>query len=71
MGPRYLLKGPASQIRSKDELTKENLRHDFYDTYWDERYTVRPNKLPVFLEGVSDKILTTGKVSRGPRAFSL
>jgi gamma-tubulin complex component 2 len=49
------------QIKSRDELTKDNLRRDFNDTYWDERYTIRPDKLPLFLESVSEKILTTGK----------
>lgn len=49
------------QIKSREELRKENLRRDFNDTYWDERYTVRTDKLPVFLEAQSEKILTTGK----------
>lgn len=28
------------QIKSRDDLTKENVRKDFNDTYWDERYSV-------------------------------
>jgi gamma-tubulin complex component 2 len=49
------------QIKARQELTKENLHMDFNDTYWDERYTVRTDKLPVFLARYSDKVLTTGK----------
>jgi len=30
-------------------------------SYWEERYKPRPDKVPRFLEKVSDKILTTGK----------
>lgn len=49
------------QIKSREDLTKEDLGEQFNDTYWDERYTVVKEKLPVFLSNFSDKILTTGK----------
>jgi gamma-tubulin complex component 2 len=49
------------QIQSHGHLKKENLREDFNDNYWDDRYTVRTETLPFFLEKLSDKILTTGK----------
>jgi gamma-tubulin complex component 2 len=49
------------QICEHTERSKENVRKDFNDTYWDERYTVRQEKVPIFLAGVSEKILTTGK----------
>jgi gamma-tubulin complex component 2 len=49
------------QVRGREDLSKENLREDFNDTYWAERYSVRQDKLPLFLSAVSEKILTTGK----------
>ncbi|GAB5365546.1 hypothetical protein AAMO2058_001067600 [Amorphochlora amoebiformis] len=51
------------QIQSNDDLTTENLNKDFNDTYWEMRYTIRPDKIPSFLaeKGLSDKILVCGK----------
>jgi gamma-tubulin complex component 2 len=49
------------QITVREDLKKENLRKDFNDTYWDERFTLREDKVPVFLEGLADKILIAGK----------
>lgn len=49
------------QIVAREDLTKENLREDFNDTYWDERYTVRRDRLPVFFEAVADRVLIAGK----------
>jgi gamma-tubulin complex component 2 len=49
------------QIKSREELNKENVRVDFNDTYWDERYSTRNDKLPSFLASLAEKILITGK----------
>jgi gamma-tubulin complex component 2 len=49
------------QVKQHAERNKENVRKDFNDTYWDERYTVRTEKVPTFLAQLSDRILTTGK----------
>ena len=48
-------------VRGDLGLRKENLRRDFNDTYWDERYTIRKAMMPDFLAPLSDRILTTGK----------
>lgn len=49
------------QVKQHAERNKENVRTDFNDTYWDERYTVRQEKLPTFLATLSERVLTTGK----------
>lgn len=38
------------QIRQHEERKKENVKKDFNDMYWDERYTIRTERVPVFLE---------------------
>lgn len=37
-------------IRERTELDKDNVRRDFNDTYWDERYTIRQQNVPTFLQ---------------------
>jgi len=48
-------------IKQRKDMRKENVRRDFNDTYWDERYTVKDDDVPAFMLSMSDKILTTGK----------
>jgi gamma-tubulin complex component 2 len=49
------------QVYHRTDLTKENLRRDFNDAYWTERYTEVRENLPVFLAPWAEKVLTTGK----------
>ncbi|CEO98246.1 hypothetical protein PBRA_006360 [Plasmodiophora brassicae] len=49
------------QIRVRDDITRDNLERDFNDSYWDERYVVRNEHVPAFLQQFSNKILLTGK----------
>jgi len=48
------------QIHLRRDVNKENL-NNFNDTYWDERFSVREENLPSFLEPNAQKILLTGK----------
>lgn len=42
-------------------IEKEELPLDYSADYWEKRYTVRRERIPVFLERVADVILRTGK----------
>lgn len=48
------------QIHQRKDVNKDNL-NNFNDTYWDERFSVREENLPSFLEPSAQKILLTGK----------
>lgn len=48
-------------IQEKKQITKENLKVDFNDEYWEKRYTIRENIIPPFLVSFKDKILLAGK----------
>lgn len=48
-------------IEENRELQKESLTTEFNDSYWEQRYTIRTQHLPSFLERVAKKILLTGK----------
>jgi gamma-tubulin complex component 2 len=37
------------QIKQSESMSKDNVQKDFNDTYWEERYTVRTEKVPTFL----------------------
>ena len=45
-----------NEVRDKEELP-----HDYCADYWEKRYTIERERIPVFLERVSDVILRTGK----------
>lgn len=49
------------QIFQRKEMVKENINQNFYNSYWDEKFSIREEHLPIFLENVSQKILLTGK----------
>ena len=40
---------------------KENIKEDFNDSYWEQRYTLRENCIPPFLAPHQQKILMAGK----------
>lgn len=42
-------------------ITKEQLRRDVNDMYWEQRFSLNDDCVPVFLESAKDKILTCGK----------
>ncbi|KAI8807514.1 Spc98 family-domain-containing protein [Cladochytrium replicatum] len=42
-------------------ISKEKLREDFSDMYWDSRYTIREDVVPSFLNSFKEKILLSGK----------
>ncbi|CAG8476641.1 8431_t:CDS:2, partial [Diversispora eburnea] len=48
-------------IQEKKQITKENLKVDYNDEYWEKRYTIRENIIPPFLISFKDKILLAGK----------
>ncbi|KAG0326622.1 hypothetical protein BGZ99_009294 [Dissophora globulifera] len=43
------------------KVSKENIKEDFNDAYWEQRYTIRENHVPTFLEPLKTKILLAGK----------
>uniref|UniRef100_A0A8C7DGM7 Gamma-tubulin complex component n=1 Tax=Oncorhynchus kisutch TaxID=8019 RepID=A0A8C7DGM7_ONCKI len=47
--------------RYKHELQKEKIQEDYNDKYWDQRYTIVQHRIPLFLQKMADKILSTGK----------
>lgn len=42
-------------------IQKEKVTEDYNDAYWEQRYTVVRENIPVFLEKVAQNILSTGK----------
>lgn len=48
-------------VLERDAITKETMRDDFNANYWDERYTIREDHVPAFLERHAAVILNTGK----------
>ncbi|XP_013411271.1 gamma-tubulin complex component 2 [Lingula anatina] len=48
-------------VEENETMSKEKLQEDFNDAYWDQHYSIRRERIPVFLEQVADKILNTGK----------
>ncbi|KAF9406891.1 hypothetical protein BGZ94_002913 [Podila epigama] len=43
------------------KVNKENIKEDFNDAYWEQRYTIRENYVPSFLVPFKTKILLAGK----------
>ena len=43
------------------EITKEKLKDEFNEKFWDKKYTINRNNTPKILEPISEKILLTGK----------
>ncbi|KAG9300602.1 hypothetical protein G9A89_005202 [Geosiphon pyriformis] len=48
-------------IQERKSVKKENIKEDFNDTYWEQRYTPRSNIIPPFLVPFKNKILLAGK----------
>ncbi|KAF2073801.1 hypothetical protein CYY_004895 [Polysphondylium violaceum] len=58
-----VIRDPFSEfmIEENTDLKRDNINRDFNDIYWDQRYRLRAEQVPVFMECVSSKILNTGK----------
>ena len=50
----------ADQIRERSDLAKETMKEDYNAVYWNQRYTVREDQVPVFLQKHAETIVTTG-----------
>ncbi|CAK8698045.1 gamma-tubulin complex component 2-like [Clavelina lepadiformis] len=48
-------------VEEKEKISKEQLLEDYNDQYWESRYTLCRDRIPVYLEQVAEKILSTGK----------
>ena len=48
-------------VEERSYLSKDKLKEDFNDVYWEQRYTLRDDAIPEFLEPWKDKILLAGK----------
>ncbi|XP_021928970.1 gamma-tubulin complex component 2-like isoform X2 [Zootermopsis nevadensis] len=48
-------------VEDNEVIEKEELPFDYSSDYWEKRYVIRREKIPVFLERVADVILLTGK----------
>ncbi|XP_071958685.1 gamma-tubulin complex component 2-like isoform X2 [Antedon mediterranea] len=48
-------------VEENDSVHKEKLQWEYNDAYWEQRYTICRDRIPVFLETVANKILSTGK----------
>ncbi|XP_035664951.1 gamma-tubulin complex component 2-like [Branchiostoma floridae] len=48
-------------VEEHESVIKEKIEKDYNDAYWEQRYTICRERIPVFLEKVADKILSTGK----------
>ncbi|XP_046850541.1 gamma-tubulin complex component 2-like [Xenia sp. Carnegie-2017] len=48
-------------VAEQEAFQKEKLTEEYNDAYWRQRYTIVQHKIPVFLETVAQKILSTGK----------
>ena len=58
-------------IQERPSLTKDRLKDDFNDVYWEQRYTLHQDAVPSFLEPYKEKILLTGKYLNVLRECSL
>jgi gamma-tubulin complex component 2 len=48
-------------VQENKQYKKEELRDDFNDSYWNQRYVLVQDRVPTFLEKYQDKILLCGK----------
>ena len=48
-------------IRENRQCKKENIELDLNDRYWDERFTLRVEMVPTFLDKQMNKVLLAGK----------
>ena len=57
------IKDPHAEflIKEQQSIKREKLEEDYTDEYWEKRYTIRDNDVPLQLEAVKDKVLLAGK----------
>nr|CAB3267375.1 gamma-tubulin complex component 2 [Phallusia mammillata] len=48
-------------VEEREKFSKDKLLQDYNDQYWESRYTLCRDRIPVYLEQMADKILSTGK----------
>lgn len=48
-------------VEDNEVIQREELPLDYSADYWEKRYTIRRERIPIFLERVADVILRTGK----------
>ena len=48
-------------IQEKPSVSKDRLKDDFNDVYWEQRYYLQNDAVPSFLDPYKEKILNTGK----------
>ncbi|XP_067118956.1 gamma-tubulin complex component 2-like [Centruroides vittatus] len=58
-----IISDPYSEFLVEDNelIKKDELPLDYSDDYWEKRYTIQRDRIPIFLERITDKILSTGK----------
>ncbi|XP_074643157.1 gamma-tubulin complex component 2-like [Tubulanus polymorphus] len=58
-----IISDPYSEflVEEDENFSKEKLQEDYNDAYWEQHYSICRERIPVFLEKVADKILSTGK----------
>nr|OQO31254.1 hypothetical protein B0A51_01005 [Rachicladosporium sp. CCFEE 5018] len=57
------VKDPHQEFMVKEtkSIKRELLEQDYTDEYWEKRYTLRPELVPIQLESVKDRVLLAGK----------
>ena len=48
-------------VEERDKFSKDKLLDEYNDQYWESRYTLCRERIPVYMEEIADKILSTGK----------
>lgn len=48
-------------IEERTSITKEHMKLDYNDVYWEQRYSIRSEWVPSFFESYKEKILLAGK----------
>ena len=48
-------------VEEREKFSKDKLLDEYNDQYWESRYTLCRERIPVYLEQMADKILSTGK----------
>lgn len=48
-------------ISEDKDITKEKLKEDFNEKFWEKKYSINSQNIPKFLASISEKILLTGK----------
>lgn len=58
-----LLDDPYNEfmVQERPSISKDKVKDDFNDLYWEQRYTLQSDSVPTFLQPFAEKILLTGK----------